>query len=60
MTVIINYKKYNNDDSYDIKSYIEKYVDGVISQGEKELIVIHGTNTIRFNNIVQFSIISDN
>lgn len=60
MTVIINYKKYNKDDSYEIKSYIEKYIDGVISHGEKELIVINGTNTIRFDHIVQFSIINDN
>ena len=60
MTVIINYKKYNTDDSYEIKSYIEKYIDGVISHGEKELIVINGTSTISFDHIVQFSIINDN
>ena len=60
MTVIINYKKYNKDDSYEIKSYIEKYIDGVISYGEKELIVINGTSTINFDHIVQFSIINDN
>ena len=55
MTVIINYKKYNKDDSYEVKSYIEKYIDG-----EKELIVINGTSTISFDHIVQFSIINDN
>ena len=60
MTVIINYKKYNTDDSYEIKSYIEKYIDGVISHGEKELIVINGASTISFDHIVQFSIINDN
>ena len=60
MTVIINYKKYNKDDSYDIKSYIEKYCDGVISHGEKEIIIVNGSNTVRFDHVIQFSIIDDN
>ena len=59
MTVIINYKRYNNDDSYEIKSFIEKNCDGVISHGGKELIIVQGADSIRFDDVIQFSIIND-
>lgn len=59
MTVIINYKQFNNDDSYEIKSHIEKYCDGVISHGSNELLLAQGEKTARFYDVVQFSIIDD-
>ena len=59
MTVIINYKVYNKDDSYDIKSHIEKYCDGVISHGSNELLLVQGDKTARFFDVAQFSIIDD-
>lgn len=60
MTVIINYKKYNNDDSYEIKSHIEKYCDGVISHGSNELLIVQDEDSARFYDVIQFSIINDN
>lgn len=60
MTVIINYKKYNKDGSYEVKSYFEKYIDGVVSHGEKEIIIVNDTNTVSFDHVIQFSIINDN
>lgn len=60
MTAIINYKEYNKDNSYDIKSHIEKYCDGVISRNSNELLVVQGDKTARFFDVVQFSIIEDN
>lgn len=59
MTVIINYKVYNPDDSYEIKSHIEKYCDGVISHGGNELLVVQGEDSARYCNVVQFSIVED-
>lgn len=59
MTVIINYKQYKNDDSYEIKSYIDKCCDGVISHGINELLLVQGDKTARFCNVAQFSIIDD-
>lgn len=59
MTVIINYKQYNKDDSYDIKSRIEKYCDGVISHESNELLIVQGEDSARFYDVIQFSIIND-
>lgn len=59
MKVIINYKKYNKDDSYDIKAQIVPCCDGVISRGSNELLLVQGENSARFFDVTQFSIIED-
>lgn len=59
MTVIINYKRFNEDDSYEIKTFIDKYCDGVMTRGGTELIVAQGSDTVKFENVVQFTIIND-
>lgn len=59
MTVIINYKEYNKDDSYDIKALIVHACDGVISRGSNELLLVQGDKSARFCDVTQFSIIED-
>lgn len=59
MTVIINYKEYNKDDSYDIKAQIVHCCDGVISRGSNELLLVQGDKSARFFDVTQFTIIED-
>ena len=59
MKVIINYKEYNKDDSYDIKAQIVPCCEGVISRGSNELLLVQGDKSARFFDVTQFSIIED-
>lgn len=59
MTVIINYKEYNKDDSYDIKALIVHACDGVISCKSNELLLVQGDKSVRFFDVTHFTIIED-